>query len=164
MGDRGLFLQPHDPCCRDIALKRHRAHRPNPTADFAGIGLVHVKEVGHHRPYDSLAAVVRRHGDNASEDLDRPAVPIFGHLVKGGETRVDEGPEVLTDHFASVPFRDAKTARGILHKAVKTFAKGLIVDFLPKSQQPFRRLRLREGQYGGFLILSFFVLHSSIPF
>jgi hypothetical protein len=120
--------------------------------------------VGHHRSYDSLAAVVWRHGDNASENLDRPAVPIFGHVVKGGETRIDEGPEVLTDHFASVPFRDAKPARGILRKAIKTLAKGLIVDFLPKSPQPLRRLLLRAGQYLAFTITSFFVLHSSIPF
>jgi hypothetical protein len=61
----------------------------HPTADFGGIGLVHVKEVGHHRPDYSLAAVVRRHGDNASKDLDRAAVPIFGDVVKGAETCVD---------------------------------------------------------------------------
>jgi hypothetical protein len=101
--------------------------------------------VGHHRPDSSLAPVVRGHGDNAAEDLDRPAVPIFGHVVKGGETRIDEGPQIFADDFASIPFRNTKTARGILHKAVNTLTKGFVVDFLPKGQQPFRRCRLGEA-------------------
>src|ERR1700734_3019116 len=98
--------KPHLWSRNGLALeKRYRAHRPNPTADFGGIGLVHVKEVGHHRPDHPLAAVVRRHGDNASKDLDRAAVPIFGDVVKGGETRVDEGPEIL--RITSRPFHSA---------------------------------------------------------
>ncbi len=120
--------------------------------------------MSHYRPHSALATIVRCHGDNAAKDLDQSSVPIFGHVVKGGEPRIDEGPQILADHLASVPLRDTEASRGILRKAVKPLAEGFVVDFLPKSQQPFRRLGFREGQCGRFLILTFFILHLRFPF
>jgi hypothetical protein len=38
--------------------------------------------------------------------------------------------------LAPTPLRNAKPARGILHQAVKTLAKGFVVDLFPKGQQP----------------------------
>ena len=139
------FDKPTIPVNRIIALKRDRAHRSNPAADLGGICLVHIEEMRHHRLHDLFAAVIRCHGDNAAKDLDQSAVPVFGHVVKCGEPRIDEGPQILTDRLASIPFRDTEATPGILHKAVKTFAEGLVIDFLPKSQKPFRWRGFREG-------------------
>jgi hypothetical protein len=133
------------PLVASLALERDRAHRTDPGADLGGIGLVHVEEVGHDRPDYCLAPVVRSHSDNATEDLNRPTVPILGHVVKSGEAGIDEDSQIFADDFAPIPLRNAKPARGILHQAVKTLAKGFVVDLFPKGQQPFRRCHLREG-------------------
>ncbi len=96
-------------------------------ADLGGIGLIHVEEVRHHRLHDRLAGVIRRHRYDAAENLERPTVPVFGDVVKGGETRVDESAQVLTDRLPAFPIGYAEVALSILDEAVKTFAERFVV-------------------------------------
>src|SRR6516225_9431753 len=88
------------------------------------------------RPF---APVIGRHGNNAAKDFNGASIPVFGHVVQRRKSRVDEGPQALADHLASVPFRDAEATGGVLQEAIKTLAKSHVVNFLPKSQEPFGR-------------------------
>ncbi len=93
------------------------ANRSEPMADLGGIGLIHVEEVRHHRLHDWLASVIRRHRYEAAKNLERPTVPVFGDVVKGGEAGVDESAQVLTDRLAAFPVSDAEIAPGIFDEA-----------------------------------------------
>jgi hypothetical protein len=138
-----LLQKPHVVCS---ALKRDGANRSEPLADLGGIGLIHVEEVRHYRLQDRLAGVIRRHRYGAAENLERPAVPVFADVVKGGEPGVDESAQVLTDRLPAFPIGYAQVARGMLDEAVKTFAERFVIDFLPESQKPFRSVFFCEGQ------------------
>src|SRR5260370_23397977 len=70
-----------------------------------------------------------------------------------GEALVDEVAQVLANHLAALPVGDAEVAHGILGKAVERFAKGLVIDFLPHRQQPFRRRGFRERDRGHAVLL-----------
>ena len=50
------------------------------------------------------------------------------------------GPLQLRDNAVT----NAKIANGVLGETVKTFAKGLVVDFLPHIEQPLRGRGLRK--------------------
>ena len=51
-----------------------------------------------------------------------------------------------------MPIRDAKVANRVLGKAVKAFAEGFVINFLPEREQPLRRLRFRHGSGCHFLL------------
>ena len=120
-------------------LKRDRAYRSNPAADFRRICLVHIEKMRHDRLYCRFAAVVWLHGDDAPKNLDGSAIPVFGDIVMRGKSRVDKCSQTLTDLLASLPFSDAEATCGIFYKAVETRTEGLIVDFFPEGQQLFRQ-------------------------
>jgi len=86
--------------------------------------------------YRGFAAVVGLHRDDAAEDLDRSSVPVFGDVVVCCEPCVDEGAQVFTNRFASIPFGDTEAACRILYKAVKTLQKVLSsISFQKASSQ-----------------------------
>jgi hypothetical protein len=60
--------------------------------------------------HNLFAAVIGRHGDNAAKDFNGASIPVFGYVVQGRESRIDEGPQTLADHLASGPFRDASAS------------------------------------------------------
>src|SRR6516164_9661792 len=62
-----------------------------------------------------------------------------------GEALVDKLPKVFSDRLASMPVGDTEIASGILSEAIEAFAKGLVIDFFPHRQQPFRRCGFRES-------------------
>jgi hypothetical protein len=70
-----------------------------------------------------------------------------------GETRIDELSEIFPDLFSSIPFSNTEAALSILGKTLEAFAESLIVDFLPKCQQPIRRRSLPE----------FHAIHLALP-
>ena len=59
------------------ASELNRSHRSNPAPHFGGILFIHVKEMGHDGFHCRLAAVIRLHGNDAAEDLERTA---FGSI------------------------------------------------------------------------------------
>ena len=73
---------------------------------LGGIDFVHVEEVRHGGVCDRTA-IDWRHGHCASEHLERSAVPIFLHLVQGGEAGIDESLQIGPDRLATVPVGDA---------------------------------------------------------
>jgi hypothetical protein len=115
------------------ASELNRSHRSDPVTNFGGILLVHVEEVRHHRFHDRLTAVIRLHGDDAAEDLEPAAVPVFEDVVMGCETRIDEGAQVLADGLASMPIGNTEVTDGIFGKSIEPFTKGLVVNLLPES-------------------------------
>src|SRR5258708_6309842 len=130
------------------STKSHRAYRSIPVADLGGVGLVHIEEVGHGRSRNRLALVIRCHRDDTTKDLERAAIPVFKHVVMGGEPRVNKRAQVLPDGIAPVPVSNAKVADGVLRKAVEPFAEGLVIDLFPEGQQPIRRRGFAEGLSG----------------
>ena len=108
--------------------------RPNPVSHLGGILFVHVKEMGHDRFHNWLAAVIRLHGDNAAEDLEQTAIPVFEDVVMGRETRIDEGAQILADGLASMPISNTKVTDSVFGKAIESFTEGLVINFLPESQ------------------------------
>ncbi len=114
-------------------LKGDRPDRPDPAADLGGIRFIHVEEMGHHRPHDLLAVVVRRHCHDAAKDLQRSAIPVFGYVMECGEAGINERAQIVPDGFASVPVGDTEIARRVFDETVEAFAKSLVVDFLPKG-------------------------------
>jgi hypothetical protein len=80
-----------------------------------------------------LARIVRFHGHKSPKHLERPAIPVFDHLVMGGEALIDERTQVRTNGFSSVPVAYTQVRYGILLEAVKTPAPGLVIDLLPKT-------------------------------
>ena len=56
----------------------------------------------------------------------------------GGEALIHERTQVRANGFSSVPVADTQVRYGILLEAVKTLALGLIIDLLPKRQEPRR--------------------------
>src|SRR5580692_7202519 len=59
------------------ASELNRSHRSNPAPHLGGILFIHVKEMGHDGFHCRLAAVIRLHGNDAAEDLERTA---FGSI------------------------------------------------------------------------------------
>jgi hypothetical protein len=55
------------------------------------------------------------------KNFERWAISVLNDVVMGGKTRIDEGPQVFTDGFASVPICHAQVAHCILGKAVHAF-------------------------------------------
>src|SRR5271156_2954393 len=109
--------------------------------------------MGHHRFHNRLAVVIRLHGDDAAEDLERTAIPIFEDVVMRRETRIDEGAQILADGLASMPISNTEVTDGVLGKAIESFTESLVVNFLPESQQPFGRLFLYECHRGHSVLL-----------
>ena len=66
-----------------------------------------------------MRGVVRPHSDDAAEDLEGAAVPVFRDVVVGGEASIDEGAEVFTDDVTAVPLGDAEAAGCVFREAVK---------------------------------------------
>jgi hypothetical protein len=88
----------------------------------------------HHWLHNGLAAVIGCHSHNAAKDLERSAIPVLSDIVKRGKPRVDKGSQILTYCLAAVPLSHAEAAGCILDEAVKSFAEGLVIDFLPEGQ------------------------------
>jgi hypothetical protein len=101
--------------------------------------------MGHRRPYGRHAAVIECHPDLAMEDLQQRAVPVLDDVVMRGKTLVDKVAQVLTDRLASVPVGNAEIAHGVVRETVEALAEGLVINFLPHRQQPFRRFGFGEG-------------------
>src|SRR5882757_9172883 len=116
------------------SLKTDRAYRADPAADLGWIGFVHVEKMRHGRLLRRHARIIERHCHGAVKNLERWAVPVFDHLMIGGESRVYEGTQVLTDRLAPVPIGNAEIAHGILRETIEAFAKSLVVNFLPHRQ------------------------------
>src|SRR5262249_5491817 len=95
-------------------LKSRGSHCTNPTDDLGYILGVHVKEMTHRRSHRLDVGVIELHPDFAVKNLEQWAVPILDNLVTGGKSLVDEGAQVLTDCFASVPISHAQVAHRIL--------------------------------------------------
>src|SRR5271166_1459351 len=51
-----------------------------------------------------------------------------------------------------MPIRYAKVASRVPGKTVKAFPEGLVINFLPESEQPLRRLHFRHGSGCHFLL------------
>ena len=109
-----------------------RAHRSKPFADLRGIGLIHIEEVSHHRLNRLSVRVIELHRDDAAKDLEQSAIPIFNHIVVGGESLIDKGAQALANLLASVPFRNAEATLSILREAIETFTESFVIDFFPK--------------------------------
>src|SRR5215469_3881339 len=124
-----------------IASELEGADRTNPPADLAGVFLVHVEKVRHHRLHYRFAFVMRGHRNRTAKYLQRASVPVFDNLVQGGKAGIDEGTQILANLLASVPIRDAKVASSVLGKAVEALAECFVINFLPEREQPLRRLR-----------------------
>ena len=130
---------------RPVHSEGDRADRADPAANLGVVGIVHVEEVRHHRLHRRLAAIIRRHRDDAAEHLERSAIQVLHNIVPRGEAGIDEGAQVLPDRLASVPVGDTEIADGVVGEAVETLAEGLVVDLLPEIEQPARRRGLGEG-------------------
>src|SRR5215469_661588 len=128
-----------------IASELDGADRTKPPADLAGVFLVHVKKVRHHRLHYWFAFVIRGHRNGTAKYLQRASVPVFDNLVQGGKAGINEGTQILANLLASMPIRNAKVASRVFGKAVEALAECLVINFLPERKQPLRRLRFRHG-------------------
>ena len=84
--------------------------------DFGRILVIHVEEMDHHRLDGGLAGIIRLHGHDAAENLERSAIPIFENIVMRGDPCVDQSAEVFADRLASMPICDAKVSNGVFGK------------------------------------------------
>src|ERR1700678_3746380 len=98
----------------------------------------------HDGLHNRLGAVIRLHGHNTTEKLDRSSIPVFDNIVVCGESRINECAKAFTNFLASIPFSDTETTCRVLRKAIETFAEGLVINLFPKSQQPFWWCGLRD--------------------
>src|SRR5262249_31127750 len=126
-------------------LKSGRTYRADPVLDLSRHLFIHIKEMRHCGSHGLYARVVEFHANLAMKDLQQGAIPILYDVVMRGKTLVDELPEVISDRLASMPVGDTEIAYGILCEAIESLAKGLVIDFFPHCQQPFRRCGFREG-------------------
>jgi hypothetical protein len=133
--------------CRGRVLERCGPHCSDPATDLGGVFRVHLEEMTHRRPHRLDAGVIELHPNFAVKNFERWAVPVLDHIVVRGKALVDKRPQVLTDRFASMPISHAEVAHSILSKAVEAFAKGLVINFFPHGQKPFRSRSFREGYW-----------------
>ena len=117
----------------------HWPDRTDPMPHFGRILFIHIEEMGHDGLGDRLACIIRLHGHDAAEDLERAAVPILDHVVMRRETCVDESAKILANGFPSMPIRDTEISNGIFGEAIETLAESFVVNFLPEGEEPGRR-------------------------
>ena len=121
--------------------------------------LVQFDDSNGSSPEDGLAArlnfgLIELHSNFAVKNFEQWAVPVLDDVVMGGKALVDEGAQVLTDCFASVPISHAQVAHCFLGKAVKTLAEARKSRIPKLAQREFGLTRQKFSLVRTILTLS----------
>jgi len=80
--------------------------------------------------------IIGCHINHTAEHFQEACIPIFGDVMQRGEPGIDEGLEVGTDRFATLPIRNAEIADRILRETVEALPEGLVVNLAELSRYP----------------------------